>query len=571
MRSIGVVLRMKCFLTNLCLLIGSVNANDTACVSENSLLMGGGEEDYFCSDWQVPVFRDIHKAEDLIAREIAHPPERQQDMVGICFSGGGSRSLSLVRGQIAALQYLEYWHRVNYVSAISGGAWGAMSYLALPDADMQKDFLGKVVPEPEQLILGTELQDDERNIAWLPEHSLGRAPQRLGLWGFSTYCATRSLAKNTWSEYLSKALMEPYGIKPDAMVSESAFKTKPNHMQFIVNAGLVGDQAEIQPFEITPVAMGARKTVFSLGGYMLPPEKFGCHPVGVSGIGCDSGAKIGFTLKDMFAATSSNYFNMMHKNLPELSWRSLIALGRLIPEYNYPKVDFDRGVSVDSWHPIVDIGWREYLGLMPLLVRQQRKIIAFVNTDAPLVRNTLAQGGQVVGLEEVISSYFGMIPDEPAMKASYQTYRDATSDCRPYCSKNWVFPHDRFAELAEGLWRAKEAGEPLVFLQKDLPVSYNPLYGVPGGWSVDVLWVYNDFSRNWYSHLKDELKDMLNNDSDFHARGAKRDGSITTRFPHFNATSELYLNPRQVNMLFHYASWTLLNSKEKVEQLMNGG
>ena len=306
---------------------------------------------------------------------------------------------------------------------------------------------------------------------------------------------------------------------------------------------------------------------------MVSPEKFGCHPEGGAGVGCDSGLKVGFTLKDMFAATSANYFNMLYNHLPEFSWRSLIGLGGLVPEFNYPQADFDRGISVDSLHPIIDIGWREYLGLMPLLVRQQRKIIVFVNTDVPLVRKERAQGGQVVGMEAVVSSYFGLMPDERGVKASYQTFReavDATGDCQPYCSSNWVFPHDRFSELADGLWRAMEAGEPLVYLQKDLPVSYNPLYGIPGGWRADILWVYNDLSRNWYSLLNDELKSMLNSDGDFSSRASKKYGSISTRFPHFSATRELYLNPRQVNMLFHHASWTLLNSKEKLEQLMSG-
>src|SRR3954465_7942145 len=47
---------------------------------------------------------------------------------GIAFSGGGTRSAAAVLGQLRALHELKWLESVRYMSAASGGAWGAVPY-----------------------------------------------------------------------------------------------------------------------------------------------------------------------------------------------------------------------------------------------------------------------------------------------------------------------------------------------------------------------------------------------------------------------------------------------------------
>ena len=554
-----------------------------------------------------PVYRDIDRAEELIARELVKPPEHMKDMVGVCFSGGGSRSLSLVRGELAALVFLDYWHRINYLSVVSGAAWAVIPYLSLASKHKQDTFLGEVVREPQLLELNDRDYEAASNIAWLHKNSLGNTPQGLDLVDVIKRFGLGGLSPDVWSDLLADVLLKPYNIDPENIVSEKLFPLKPDHMQLIVNAGLVNEEGSVLPFEITPVAMGNRKSpLSSLGGYMVPPAGFGCELHWGEEPECIWQEKTGFRIKDVLGVTSSNFYNMW----PDV-WDGLSRMGMGIPRYNYPKADFEQGISVDSEHPIIDIGWREYLGLMPLLVRKQSKIIAFINTDIPLVRSLSSETGQIIGMEKVISTYFGVMPDVKAEKKTYQTFKDAESEgsCNPYCSMNYVFPHHRYQELAEGLWKAKQAGEPVVFLQKELPVTANSVYGVEGGWQVDILWVYNDLSWNWYKALKPELQNMMVHDKRFIAHPKHDDVSVwrvdnleggspaswywsrllqselqglevqneqyvaksasAMRFPHFKAVSEMNLDAVQVNLLFHHAVWTLLNSQAKLSQLLD--
>jgi len=60
----------------------------------------------------------------------------------ICFSGGGSRSLTLVMGQLRALSSLGVMPGVDAISAVSGGSWATSVYM-FAKAD-EKSLLGDV-------------------------------------------------------------------------------------------------------------------------------------------------------------------------------------------------------------------------------------------------------------------------------------------------------------------------------------------------------------------------------------------------------------------------------------------
>lgn len=67
-------------------------------------------------------------------------------MIGIAFSGGGSRSASCTMGQLRALHHLGLIEQTRYFSAVSGSSWTLMPFL-YGDVDREW-FLGVVPPPP---------------------------------------------------------------------------------------------------------------------------------------------------------------------------------------------------------------------------------------------------------------------------------------------------------------------------------------------------------------------------------------------------------------------------------------
>lgn len=505
-----------------------------------------------------PIFRGDVSAEELISREIPSPPEDKANMAGVCFSGGGSRSLSLTRGQMAALLYLGYESKINYISMVSGGAWGGGNYYALPEHIREK-YLGNVVEDLSSLYWGAASYRDDRNIAWIHRYSIGRAPQRMEVSGVAWHFVSNIYHQGTklWSEYLKEALLTPYGLDARLSLEESLFHAKPDHMQLIVSAGVKNASSEMVPLEITPAGIGARVPVNNKGdAYVLPPKGFGqeAHGIRAGYLWVDAGR--GFTLGDMHAVTSSNYVHMV-----PLFWDFLSAMGMAVPSFNWLNVNLSSGVVDQYRHQVIDSGPDEYLGLMPLLVRGMRKVVAFVNTDIPIVK-----GQAVIGLEKVIPSYFGIIPDQVGKGESYR-YASSSTDCGLFCLKNQVFPKDYYLDLVEHLWQAKQDGKPVVYLQKNLPVLDNAKYGIKGGGLVDILWVYNDLPRNWLQRLDKQLQDKISKSDQFLSASGSCE-SNDYRFPHYNTMNELKLSRVQVNMLFHLPVWFLLNSRDELEALL---
>ena len=250
-----------------------------------------------------------------------------------------------------------------------------------------------------------------------------------------------------WGEYINYALLAPYGLDADQPLSEALFYAKPDHMQLIVSAAVKNAKGMPVPVEVTPVGVGARASVDEGDAYVLPPASFGrkAHAVTRGNLWADQDG--GFTLGDMHAVTSSNFAHVQ-----PVFWDVMSLMGMGAPSFNWLTINLASGELKQSDYLIVDSGPEEYLGLMPLLARGMRKIVAFVNTDIPIVK-----GEHVVGLEKVLPSYFGIIPDEDGIGREYQVAKPAVAEsgCKPYCLKNQVFADTYYQALADNYIRQK--------------------------------------------------------------------------------------------------------------------
>ena len=118
---------------------GVLQANALAVFSESDVILGTGSS-----------------GENQSARmeSQAYYNERffsKKSKLGVCISGGGSRSMALARGQMAVLREYGIEEQIADLSLVSGDAWFGVSYYSSQLEDEQ--ILGELVSNPEDLTL----------------------------------------------------------------------------------------------------------------------------------------------------------------------------------------------------------------------------------------------------------------------------------------------------------------------------------------------------------------------------------------------------------------------------------
>ena len=56
---------------------------------------------------------------------------------GLCFSGGGSRALTVTMGVLRALESLKLIPHVDAISSVSGGTWASSIYMFAKDVSIK--------------------------------------------------------------------------------------------------------------------------------------------------------------------------------------------------------------------------------------------------------------------------------------------------------------------------------------------------------------------------------------------------------------------------------------------------
>jgi len=167
---------------------------------------------------------------------------------------------------------------------------------------------------------------------------------------------------------------------------------------------------------------------------------------------------------------------------------------------------------------------------MPLLARQVRNIIAFVNSNSEYTKNNQLQ------------SYF--------FSLGVQT---GSGDK----SMNAVFPQENYRKLLDGFDTITKQGGPAIVCQTT-SVRANELYNIAAYDGLKICWVYNFPAENW---KKNQLNDTLRGWLD------KEKGSKDLRhFPYYetfeeNRPSLIKLNELQVNLLADLSCWNVAGTE----------
>lgn len=143
--------------------------------------------------------------------------------VGICFSGGGTRSASASLGQMRALHKLRLIDSVDVIGAVSGGSWFSVPYTYLPAEISDARFLGTHVP-PERITKAWLNKGDRSKNGKGGENIYAHCVARsdlFTLWNVGQVAFNHTLSKiqlrnkkddETWGQMLGRIFLKPLGL-----------------------------------------------------------------------------------------------------------------------------------------------------------------------------------------------------------------------------------------------------------------------------------------------------------------------------------------------------------------------
>ena len=522
-------------------------------------------------------------------------PEQQAGVkpnVGICFPGGGTRALCATMGQLRGLLSFDFLKHVDYISCVSGGSWASCAFTYYrAGATSDADLLGPVT-QPQDITLNGLSNVPTSSLGWGATQDLGDAieaanhagvPEDL-LWAVAVgnvFFARYGLFDPEHPSYFSldeESVAKIKAANPSLANAPFHVVRKPSDYKMpylLINGTMDGPSATTPynpdqlvmitysplysgiPFQQTIVYPMAkmrhvRGTITALvGGGFIETFAWGCDapaaPAVDGRVTVNAPASV-FSLVHASGTSSSAFAGAFEKIklldglLPEQNYWPPVAAGGAQPPAQL--FDFGDGANLENY------------GLIPLVMRGVKRVILFLNTETPLKLNYDPASGTASDsdLDSTLPPLFG-IP----VTSIFGTDPDY----------NHVFPASDYAPLIQELQALKKNGQPMV-VTKTHEVLPNPFWGIAGGGTVEILYVYLDEVASWKSQIADEwVKIQL-------------DLGDVGEFPHFPNYKTIdenllppwsltQLTPRQVNLLADLTCWVVLQHRSTIEQFVAAG
>jgi hypothetical protein len=249
----------------------------------------------------------------------------------------------------------------------------------------------------------------------------------------------------------------------------------------------------------------------------------------------------------------------------------LSALQDLIPQYQYWPVADAQGHPQTNPTRFADGGSLENSGINGMLsYTDVENLISFLNSETAMAAGQFgvidSSGQEVPGTAVILTAnippLFGYQPYNP--QKGYVLYEGDSNPLFPQGKNSQVFESTAFAEVVQGLWQANGSGSNTgsAIYRQTLEVLDNAWFGVQGGRTVNVLWVYPNRDQNWFNLLSPGVQALL---------APFSDPTTGDYFPHYN-TLDTDLTAIRVNLLAHYTAWMIGNSADAPKILaMYGG
>lgn len=483
------------------------------------------------------------RAHDNLFPELAGLGDKAK--MGICFSGGGSRSASCTHGQLRALNELGLLENIGYVSCVSGGSWAALPYTYLDKHYNDDHFFGSSL-EPKalsnevletvsdtnflQTVTNAIVLDDifKQWAIFAGDETYSRAIGNIFLERFGLNDRSKVFASNI--THLHDVLERNEHLLPNDF-----YLPKEGRPFLIVSAAFLRPGKGDYIFEMTPWYSGVSELYENAGslgtcdiggGYI---ESFAFDSDAPKSLNSDNtvNVRLGrknrrFTLSDVIGtsgAAPAEVFNNL----------GIKFIG--FPEFKHWPINDTIGSTPSKEYEISDGGNIENLGIMPLLKRGVEHIIVFVNTKRKIYEN------------------------------GNKTINDAVTSLFEEGNINQIFEPSALKTLVDNLKDRLAQGEATIY-QGTYDILENAHHGIKGGRQVEILWVYNNIYKRWKRELPDDVEYQI---------GVS--GKLAN-FPHFATFGENFgkaidMHPIQANLLSQMSSAVIHDNKEKFTALIH--
>ena len=189
-------------------------------------------------------------------------------VLGVCFSGGGSRALTCALGQLSALSGLPsptapgrtLLEDVRYISSVSGGSWAAVAYTFLPPTISDADFL--IAPAAPAALTSA-------SVSTMNPHCLGSVPQNFAIpsvadllysfWRWGLFSPFGPDMRNWfWIGAVGELVLKPFGLY------SATYSSTPPFLQ------------PSQTFSLSPAYI--TQNITSENSSLLPSQFYVCQP-----------------------------------------------------------------------------------------------------------------------------------------------------------------------------------------------------------------------------------------------------------------------------------------------------
>lgn len=538
--------------------------------------------------------------------------------LGVAFSGGGTRSATMVIGELRGLRKIGVLDQVRYVSAISGGAWASVPFVytkssldsflgpfeALsPDLseERRRVFLQQPNGELAAAVVNSSLaagsiQEVAGDLAASFSNTIGDQ-----LWLSLTSAVNGAVRREpdrinkTYARLIGRTFIDPL-VDPGTnagkrLFSWNAFTVEDTslvsrgqlgadlvvagpHRPFLIAGGTVivsrrdSDYPLLMPIEYTPMYVGIRQR-FSprYGGIYVSPWMYDTTQIGeVQDEGGTNhllrvkrDADRSFTLGDVVGSTgAAPQLALVLGTFVPASFRERVQrFSEVFPAFHHVTLNTGPGrnvVTEEVGHG--DGGFGDNLGIMSLLARGVKNILVFSNTVTKLAENN----------DDLKSLFFPIgPPDSGGNKTLNRVFwcSDRQEDgCTPGESDTY------YRKLIDALVARREAGKAQVYCAGPWKVRANDHYRVAAIESgVNICWFYTSSSAGWEATLPAQFRDMV------HGRDKTKDGKNFDDFPWLktfgqNKTHVIQLTTPQVNLLSNLTAWIVSDEERAIRDTL---
>ena len=533
---------------------------------------------------------------------------------GVVFSGGGTRSAAATLGQLQALNDLGWLDHADYISAVSGGAWGSLPYMFMEESycgeesakACDKVYLGGYSPINRITDQELECSDSRSMSAAMADAKFNwRKNNHLYMW-------LKGKGDETFAGYLGNIFLRPFNLKNkitqelgeqsffaagekeyfDGLLKDQNFfgatakrsdffNARVDRPFYIAGGTLMtfgsGDPEYFLPVEMTPYYVGVPSkakmikrelkddeqfvfessklitTEIELGGY-VEPLAYDFSPPEDRKESPLTRVKVASSLKKQ-RFTLSDVLAVTGA-APHQTLRSMGPFEILTRNLGFPE-HIHWGVKSEE---IEDKNTKEYL--------------EHAHGDGGHLDNIGIMPLLARKVDNILVFVNTMTPfsgnnskgkDKPLIYENITSFFDlkAQEEYSKIFKKkphNVIFKAEAYSDLLNGLEQQKKKGEPLIYCDK-YEIHKNDRYNIKedDNYKPNICWVYLNRSEKWLAQIKnntainsDVKKDILEKKGEF------------KHFPHywtfFNDLPKITVinkSHKQVNLLANLTAWSV--------------